>query len=137
MSSLVTLGFYNVALVSNSAIPSSSPISRRSHRAFFKSVTQIAPESSSISAPETRSSLIEHGQHEEEKPSMLRSVLSIVVALVMTIGIQGAPSSRDTFEDVPQTLSGKTLKNITQQAFEDYRQHSSAKLEELRGLKQC
>lgn len=39
--------------------------------------------------------------------SVLQSVLSLVVALTMTIGIQGAPSSRDTFEDVPQTLSGK------------------------------
>ncbi|XP_024397544.1 uncharacterized protein [Physcomitrium patens] len=38
--------------------------------------------------------------------SVLQSVLSLVVALTMTIGIQGAPSSRDTFEDVPQTLSG-------------------------------
>lgn len=37
----------------------------------------------------------------------LQSLLSVVVALALTIGIQGAPSSRDTFEDVPQTLSGE------------------------------
>ncbi|KAG0610886.1 hypothetical protein M758_7G099300 [Ceratodon purpureus] len=38
--------------------------------------------------------------------SALESVFSLVVALVMTVGVQGAPSSQDTFEDVPQTLSG-------------------------------
>ncbi|KAG0567029.1 hypothetical protein KC19_7G105200 [Ceratodon purpureus] len=37
--------------------------------------------------------------------SALESVFSLVVALVMTVGVQGAPSSQDTFEDVPQTLS--------------------------------
>jgi hypothetical protein len=39
--------------------------------------------------------------------SALQSVLSLVVAFAMAIGVQGAPSSRDTFEDVPQTLSGR------------------------------
>ena len=38
-----------------------------------------------------------------------QSVMSLIVALAMTIGIQGAPSSRDTFEDVPQTLSGESI----------------------------
>ena len=36
----------------------------------------------------------------------LQSFLSLVLAVAMASGIQGAPSSRDTFENVPQTLSG-------------------------------
>lgn len=64
-----------------------------------------------ISSSGSESSSVQQDQksptfHDHHR-SVLQSVLSLVVALTMTIGIQGAPSSRDTFEDVPQTLSGK------------------------------
>lgn len=49
----------------------------------------------------------------------VQSVLSLVVVLAMTFGVQGAPSSQDTFEDVPQTLSGEHL--IVDKTWQNFR----------------
>ena len=122
MSSLTSLG--RVSLVFHCAIPSSYSFSGSSQKlslnrklsctcALRTPSVLVSPHDSLNSASETEFvkasgcdsplTSIVHGYQR----SALQSVLSLVVALAMTIGIQGAPSSRDTFEDVPQTFSGK------------------------------
>lgn len=135
MSSL-TRSLGRVSLVFHSAIPSSGPWQQPSRRrvscncalpAFSDSTTPhilptihdrlpIVPESSGEPSEGDDNLLGSEPLSDEpcslcigygcQRRSALQSLVSLVVALVMTIGIQGAPSSRDTFEDVPQTLSG-------------------------------
>lgn len=96
------------ALSSGSALPASSTFATPGTISSTHDSLRSAPEAQVTKAvdrlgcDDSPQASILHGHQQ----SALQSVLSLVVAFAMAIGVQGAPPSRDTFEDVPQTLSG-------------------------------